>query len=164
MLEEPSRGSKQTTYFPFLFSSHIISFSYSSVHIAQTLWQDLKLEIKTSSDSTSSFFYESPVALTSPANPYKFVIPAFLTFEEINLQAIWMDYINNVKSPEGWTLLYSALFYCLTIMCLVKVTISVLNSVLSTILPCFESFFGYFFIYWFKIINILFFWNFWVFK
>ena len=66
ILLDPSKGSKETTYFASKYSVHTIGFSYSSVTITHTFPDDLKALIKTSSEMTSSFFYVSPLAFLSP--------------------------------------------------------------------------------------------------
>lgn len=98
MLEEPSKGSKQTMYFPCqikashtvtaslkppqrcvqcnkltrtLFSgSTMMAFSSSSDTSTQEVKEDLIMLMTRSFDRTSSFFTWSPVTLVLPAMPY----------------------------------------------------------------------------------------------
>ena len=76
-----------------------MTFGYSSLIIAKTLPELSKILIKTSSEITSSFFVWSPVLFTVPCIPYKLANPAFLTLEEINLQAVYIAVNRIVKSP-----------------------------------------------------------------
>ena len=59
------RGSKATTYFPAGLSPKI-GWSCSSEAMMQTLWEELRLLMKTSSQRTSSFCWSSPVLFLSP--------------------------------------------------------------------------------------------------
>jgi len=67
MFEEPSRGSKQTTYLLVgpLFLIYITS-SFSSLTIQATLPELSKILIKTSFEIISNFLVLSPEVLTVP--------------------------------------------------------------------------------------------------
>lgn len=60
MLEDPSRGSNDTTYFPLRPASTSINCSFSSDIMTPTLNEDFNILMKRSLASTSSFFTSSP--------------------------------------------------------------------------------------------------------
>jgi hypothetical protein len=99
MFDEPSRGSKATTYFPYNSTSTLIAVSSSSESKIAHLELPLSAFMKTSLAITSSFFYSSPVVLLEPAKPNRLNKPALLTLEEMNLQAVAIEVIRSVKSP-----------------------------------------------------------------
>ena len=106
IFELPSRGSKQTTYFPWFFTSISIGFSSSSLAKMQHLPLDFKELMKTSFERMSNFLTESPLEFSKPAYPYSLAIPAFFTLEQMNLQAVYIEDMRRVKSPEA------SLIYC----------------------------------------------------
>lgn len=70
MLDDPSKGSKVTMYFPLLFASTSMTFSFSSETKAQVVKEFLSWLMKRSLEMMSSFFCSSPVTLEPPAIPY----------------------------------------------------------------------------------------------
>ena len=90
--------------------------SFSSLANKHTLFVDFKIFMKISLLITSNFFYSSPDKFVPPSIPYNEIIPAWLTFEAMNLQAIVIAFINRVKSPPACG------YFCYKeIKCLVKV-------------------------------------------
>lgn len=63
ILEDPSKGSKETTYLPYLLRSTSIYFSSSSDTMIATLLEFTKDFTNTSFESTSNFFTSSPLVL-----------------------------------------------------------------------------------------------------
>uniref|UniRef100_A0A0E9XP20 Uncharacterized protein n=1 Tax=Anguilla anguilla TaxID=7936 RepID=A0A0E9XP20_ANGAN len=69
MFEEPSRGSKQTTYLPLLSGSTMMALSSSSETSTQEVKDDLIMLMTKSLERMSSFLTWSPVTLVLPAMP-----------------------------------------------------------------------------------------------
>ena len=69
MLDDPSRGSKATMYFPAFLLSTTMTSSFSSETRAQVVKEDLRALMIRSLERTSSFFCSSPVTLVVPAMP-----------------------------------------------------------------------------------------------
>ena len=119
MLELPSSGSKATMYLASLASATTMGDSCSSLTISATrlVWRS-ELQ-KISSDSTSSRFTWSPVALVPPSTPYRPMRPARRTAEEMDLQAVEMAARMRERSPAA-----CACFCWLARMKRVRVTMS----------------------------------------
>jgi len=87
MFEEPSSGSKATQKRPASSSGTMIGSSFSS-DTSTAHEPDLTSALmKMSLESTSSFFWSSPVEFTSPARPNRLAMPALAHAREVALHA-----------------------------------------------------------------------------
>ena len=69
MLEDPSRGSKQTMYLPLKGSSTKMASSFSSETRIAVFPDDFRELMKISLAMTSNFFWSSPCTFSLPARP-----------------------------------------------------------------------------------------------
>ena len=87
MFDEPSSGSNATQKRPACSSGTIIGSSFSSETSTQHEPDLTSALTKKSLERTSSFFWSSPVELTSPAIPNRLAIPALAHAREVALHA-----------------------------------------------------------------------------
>jgi len=87
MLDEPSSGSKATQKRP-AFSSGTMMGSSSSSETRTAHEPDLMSALtKMSLDSTSSFFWSSPLEFCSPCMPNRLAMPALAQARDVALHA-----------------------------------------------------------------------------
>lgn len=125
ILEDPSSGSKHTTYFPCLSVSISMQFVFSSETRRHVVYDDCSILIKSSLERTSSFLTSSPWTFVSPEIPclfkirsvifhlprfditYSLAMPALRTADPTALMAVWMQLTSCERSPEA-----PANFFC----------------------------------------------------
>ena len=83
----PSSGSKATQKRPAFSSGTMIGSSSSSLTRTEHAPELTRAETKISFDSTSSFFWSSPLEFWSPAMPKRLAMPALAHAREVALQA-----------------------------------------------------------------------------
>ena len=83
----PSSGSKATQKRPAFSSGTMIGSSSSSLTRTEHAPELTRAETKMSFDSTSSFFWSSPLEFWSPAMPKRLAMPALAHAREVALQA-----------------------------------------------------------------------------
>merc|ERR1719247_393608 len=87
MLAEPSSGSKATQKRPALSAGTMIGSSFSSLTRTEQAPELTRAEMKMSFESTSSFFWSSPLEFWSPAMPKRLAMPALAQAREVALHA-----------------------------------------------------------------------------
>ena len=87
MFELPSRGSKHTQKRPARSSGTMMGSSFSSETRTQHEPDLTKALMKMSLDSTSNFFWSSPLEFCSPYMPNRLAMPALAHARDVALQA-----------------------------------------------------------------------------
>ena len=87
MFDEPSSGSKATQKRPAFSSGTMIASSSSSLTSTAHAPECFSALTKMSFESTSSFFWSSPLEFWSPAIPKRLAIPAFAHARDVALHA-----------------------------------------------------------------------------
>eukprot|EP00964_Phaeocystis_antarctica_P027077 scaffold15240_cov36-Phaeocystis_antarctica.AAC.2 len=83
----PSSGSKATQKRPAFSTGTMIGSSFSSLTRTEHAPELTRAETKISLESTSSFFWSSPLEFWSPAMPKRLAMPALAHAREVALQA-----------------------------------------------------------------------------